>query len=165
MRKPVRLLVLDVDGVLTDGRLYFGPRGESLKVFHVRDGHGIVQLRRAGVAVAVISGRRSPMVTVRCRELGIAHVHQGVADKLPVLSRLCTRLKLTPAECACIGDDLPDLPLMQAVTRSFAVADAHPQVLRAAGHVTRLPGGAGAVREVCDLLLASLTRTGRGRSP
>lgn len=164
MRKPFRLLALDVDGVLTDGRLYFGPRGEVLKVFHVRDGYGIVQLRRAGVAVAVISGRRSPMVTVRCRELGIAHVYQGVADKLAVLSRLCARLKLTPAECACIGDDLPDLPLMRAVAHSFAVADAHPQVRRAAAHVTRLPGGAGAVREVCDLLLASSARPARGRS-
>jgi 3-deoxy-D-manno-octulosonate 8-phosphate phosphatase (KDO 8-P phosphatase) len=165
MRKPVLLLVLDVDGVLTDGRLYFGPRGESLKVFHVRDGLGLVQLRRAGFAVAVISGRRSPMVTVRCRELGIAHVHQGVADKIAVLTRLCARLKITPAECACIGDDLPDLPLMRAVAHSFAVADAHPQVLRAAGHVTRLPGGAGAVREVCDLLLAAGRRAPRGRPP
>jgi 3-deoxy-D-manno-octulosonate 8-phosphate phosphatase (KDO 8-P phosphatase) len=154
MRKAVRLLVLDVDGVLTDGRLYFGPRGESLKVFHVRDGFGLVQLRRAGLTVAVISGRRSPMVTVRCRELGITPVYQGVEDKLAVLMRLCARLKITPAECACIGDDLPDLPLMRAVAHSFAVADAHPQVLRAAGQVTRLPGGGGAVREVCDLLLA-----------
>ena len=82
-------------------------------------------------------------------------MHQGVSDKLAVFTRLCTRLKLTPAACACIGDDLPDLPLLHAVARSFAVADAHPQVRRAAAHVTRLPGGAGAVREVCDLLLAA----------
>jgi 3-deoxy-D-manno-octulosonate 8-phosphate phosphatase (KDO 8-P phosphatase) len=155
MSSPIRLLVLDVDGVLTDGRLYYGPRGEALKVFHVRDGYGLVQLRRAGVAVAVISGRRSPMVTVRCRELGIEHVHQGIADKLPVFTRLCARLKLTAAACACIGDDLPDLPLISAAGLGFAVADAHPQVRRAAGHVTRLPGGSGAVREVCDLLLAA----------
>jgi 3-deoxy-D-manno-octulosonate 8-phosphate phosphatase (KDO 8-P phosphatase) len=161
MRTPIRLLVLDVDGVLTDGRLYFGPRGESLKVFHVRDGHGIVQLRHAGVAVAVISGRRSPMVTARCRELGIEHVHQGIADKLAVFTRLRARLKLTPAACACVGDDLPDLPLMRSVALSFAVADAHPQVRRAAGHVTRLPGGGGAVREVCDLLLAAARRRRR----
>jgi 3-deoxy-D-manno-octulosonate 8-phosphate phosphatase (KDO 8-P phosphatase) len=158
MRQPIRLLVLDVDGVLTDGRLYFGPRGEALKVFHVRDGFGLVRLRQAGIAVAVISGRRSPMVTVRCRELGIEHVHQAIADKLPVFQRLCARLKLTPAACACIGDDLPDLPLMRAAGASFAVADAHPTVRRAAGRVTRLPGGAGAVREVCDLLLASPAR-------
>jgi 3-deoxy-D-manno-octulosonate 8-phosphate phosphatase (KDO 8-P phosphatase) len=160
MRQAIRLLVLDVDGVLTDGRLYFGPRGEALKVFHVRDGHGIVQLRRAGLEVAVISGRRSPMVAMRCRELGVRHVHQGSADKLAVLIRLCRRLRLTPAACACVGDDLPDLPLMQAVALSFAVADAHPDVRRAADHVTRLPGGSGAVREVCDRLLAvSVPRT------
>lgn len=157
MRQNIRLLVLDVDGVLTDGRLYFGPRGEALKVFHARDGHGIVQLRRAGLAVAVISGRRSPMAAVRCRELGIAHVHQGVADKLAVFTRLCARLKISPAACACVGDDLPDLPLLNTVALSFAVADAHPTVRRAAGHVTRLPGGMGAVREVCDLLLTAAT--------
>jgi len=160
--RNIRLLVLDVDGVLTDGRLYFGPRGESLKVFHVRDGQGIVQLRRAGIAVAVISGRRSPMVAARCRELGVEHVHQGVADKLAVFTRLCARLKVTAAVCCCIGDDLPDLPLMRAVACSFAVADAHPQVRRAAGRVTRLPGGAGAVREVCDLLLAAAMPARRG---
>ena len=165
MPQAIRLLVLDVDGVLTDGRLYFGARGEALKVFHVRDGHGIVQLRRAGIAVAVISGRRSPMVAVRCRELGIEHVHQGVGDKLAVFRRLCARLKLAPAACACIGDDLPDLPLLQAVGRSFAVADAHPDVRRVAGHVTALPGGSGAVREVCDLLLAAGgRRVPRGRA-
>jgi 3-deoxy-D-manno-octulosonate 8-phosphate phosphatase (KDO 8-P phosphatase) len=166
MRQPIRLLVLDVDGVLTDGRLYFGPRGEALKVFHVRDGLGLVQLRRAGIAVAVISGRRSPMVTVRCRELGIEHVHQGIADKLSTFNRLCARLKLTAAACACIGDDLPDLPLMHAVGLSFAVADAHPQVRRAAGRSTRLPGGGGAVREVCDLLLAAAAQpAARKRRP
>jgi 3-deoxy-D-manno-octulosonate 8-phosphate phosphatase (KDO 8-P phosphatase) len=152
--QPISLLVLDVDGVLTDGRLYFGARGEALKVFHVRDGHGIVQLRRAGVEVAVISGRRSPMVTVRCRELGMRHVHQGVSDKLRVFRRLCTRLRVAPGACAAVGDDLPDLPLLRAVAMSFAVADAHPQVRRAADRVTRAGGGRGAVREVCDHLLA-----------
>ncbi len=158
MPSAIRLLVLDVDGVLTDGRLYFGPRGETLKVFHVRDGNGIVQLRRAGVAVAVISGRRSSMVAVRCRELGVRHVYQGVRDKLGVLERLCARLKVPLAACAVVGDDLPDLPVMQAVSLSFAVADAHPTVRRAARFVTRLPGGTGAVREVCDQLLARAAR-------
>jgi 3-deoxy-D-manno-octulosonate 8-phosphate phosphatase (KDO 8-P phosphatase) len=153
MRRAISLLVLDVDGVLTDGRLYFGPRGEALKVFHVRDGQGLVLLRRAGVQLAVISGRRSPMVSARCRELGVRHVYQGVTDKLAVLRRLLRRLELEGADCACIGDDLPDLPLMAAVARSFAVADAHPSVRRRADVVTRLPGGCGAVREVCDQLL------------
>lgn len=153
MPRAIRLLVLDVDGVLTDGRLYFGPRGEALKVFHVHDGHGLVLLRRAGIEVAVISGRRSPMVSARCRELGVRHVHQGVRDKLAVFERLCERLKLAVSACACVGDDLPDLPLMQRVALSFAVADAHRDVRRAASLVTRLPGGGGAVREVCDHLL------------
>src|SRR5450755_2559896 len=106
------LLVLDVDGVLTDGRLYFGVRGEALKVFHARDGFGIAQLLRAQVQVAIISGRRSPMVTTRCRELGIAHVHQGIEDKLAVFQRLCARLKVSAEQCASVGDDLPDLPVM-----------------------------------------------------
>jgi 3-deoxy-D-manno-octulosonate 8-phosphate phosphatase (KDO 8-P phosphatase) len=162
-RPAIRLLVLDVDGVLTDGRLYFGPRGEALKAFDVRDGYGIVQLQRAGLPVAVISGRRSPMVTARCRELGVRHVHQGVSDKLAALVRLCKRLKLTPASCACVGDDLPDLPVMRATALSFAVADAHHEVRRAADVVTRCPGGRGAVREVCDHLLALRARRARLR--
>ena len=162
-RPVIRLLVLDVDGVLTDGRLYFGPRGEALKVFDVRDGLGIVQLQRAGLSVAVISGRRSPIVTARCRELGVRHVHQGVSDKLAVLVRLCARLKLTPAACACVGDDLPDVPLMRAAALSFAVADAHREVRRTADVVTRSPGGRGAVREVCDHLLALHARQARPR--
>ncbi|HSY05320.1 MAG TPA: HAD hydrolase family protein [Steroidobacteraceae bacterium] len=159
----IRLLVLDVDGVLTDGRLYFGARGEAFKVFDVRDGYGIVQLQRAGVTVAVISKRRSPMVVVRCRELGVRHVHQGVSDKLGVFARLCGRLRLTPAACACVGDDLPDLPLLRAAALSFAVADAHPEVRRAADIVTRQGGGRGAVREVCDRLLRLQTRRRRAR--
>ncbi|MBS0364483.1 MAG: HAD-IIIA family hydrolase [Proteobacteria bacterium] len=169
MRRPaaaaadIRLLVLDVDGVLTDGRLYFGARGEALKVFHVRDGHGIVQILRAGLAVAVISGRRSPMVRARCRELGIRHLHQGVADKLLPFTRLCTRLALAPSQCACIGDDLADVQLMRRVGLAFAVADAHAGARAAAHAVTRLPGGAGAVREVCDLLLAARGARAGGR--
>jgi 3-deoxy-D-manno-octulosonate 8-phosphate phosphatase (KDO 8-P phosphatase) len=163
MPSAIRLLVLDADGVLTDGRLYFGPRGEALKVFDVRDGYGIVQLQRAGFSVAVISGRRSPMLAARCRELGVRHVHQGVTDKLAVLARVCRRLKLTPGACACVGDDLPDVPLMRAAALSFAVADAHHAVRRAADIVTRLPGGRGAVREVCDHLLALEKRRARAR--
>ena len=163
MPPAIRLLVLDVDGVLTDGRLYFGPRGEALKAFHVRDGVGLRLLQRAGLQVAVISGRRSPMVAARCRELGVRHVVQGVGDKLAALMRLCARLKLTPAACASVGDDLPDVPLMRATALSFAVADAHRSARRAADVVTRLPGGGGAVREVCEHLLALRARKGRAR--
>ena len=150
----IRMLVLDVDGVMTDGRLHFGPRGEALKLFHVRDGLGIQQIARAGIEVAVISGRKSKMVEVRCRELGVEHVHQGAKDKLPVLEKLCARLKIEPSACACVGDDLPDIPLMRKVALAFAVADAHPEARHAAHLITKLPGGHGAVREVCDYLLA-----------
>jgi 3-deoxy-D-manno-octulosonate 8-phosphate phosphatase (KDO 8-P phosphatase) len=156
----IRLLVLDVDGVMTDGRLHFGPRGEALKLFHVRDGLGIQQVAKAGIEVAVISGRKSKMVEVRCRELGVEHVYQGAKNKLPVLEKLCARLKIEPSACACVGDDLPDIPLMGKVGLAFAVADAHPEARHAAHLITKLPGGHGAVREVCDYLL---THSGLGR--
>jgi 3-deoxy-D-manno-octulosonate 8-phosphate phosphatase (KDO 8-P phosphatase) len=147
------LLVLDVDGVLTDGRLYYGPSGEQLKVFHVRDGVGIRRLREYGIEVAIISGRRSRALALRARDLGIRYVAQGVADKLAAFRALCARLRLPPQECACIGDDSPDVALMSAVGLAFAVADAHAEARAAADRCTRLPGGAGAVREVCDYLL------------
>ena len=123
----IRLLVLDVDGVMTDGRLHFGPRGEALKVFHVRDGFGIQQLRRAGIDVAVISGRASPMVAVRCRELGVRHLLQGQSDKLAAFERLRTRLQVRPSACACVADDAPDVPLMRKVAPATpaAAASAH----------------------------------------
>jgi 3-deoxy-D-manno-octulosonate 8-phosphate phosphatase (KDO 8-P phosphatase) len=154
----IRLLVLDVDGVLTDGRLYFGSRGEALKAFHVRDGHGIKALQRAGIEIAVISGRRSRAVSLRCRELGIRHVIQGAEDKLEALTRLRTRLGLQTTACACVGDDTPDIPLMRVVGLGFAVADAHPAARAAAHHTTSRAGGQGAVREVCDRLLAARNR-------
>ena len=154
----IRLLVLDVDGVLTDGRLYYGPRGELIKCFHVRDGHGIKVLRAAGIEVAVLSGRRSAAVDRRCRELGIRHVIQGADDKLSAFGRLAARLRVRPSECACIGDDVPDVPLMRAVGLAFAVADAHPAARRTAHYTTSLQGGSGAVREVCDHLVGALGR-------
>ena len=149
----VRLLVLDVDGVLTDGRLFYGARGETLKVFHVRDGLGLKLLAGAGVTVAVISGRRSSMTARRCRELGVRHLVQGVEDKLAAFHRLRGRLGMSSSVCACVGDDVPDIPLMREVGLSFAVADAHEQARDAADVITRLSGGQGAVREVCDYLL------------
>ena len=157
-RKPtplskIELLVLDVDGVLTDGRLYFGAKGEALKVFHVRDGHGIKLLMQAGIQVAAVSGRRSAAVTARMRELGVPNVIQGCSDKVDALQRLTKRLKLNPLTCACIVDDTSDLPLMASVGFAAAVADAHPLVLSAAHWVSRQAGGHGAVRELCDELL------------
>jgi 3-deoxy-D-manno-octulosonate 8-phosphate phosphatase (KDO 8-P phosphatase) len=157
----IRLLVLDVDGVMTDGRLHFGLRGEAMKTFHVRDGLGIQQVREAGIEVAVISGRKSSMVTVRCRELGVRHVLQGEADKLAAFERLRMRLDMRPSACACVGDDAPDVPLMRKVGLAFAVADAHLDARNAAHIVTSLAGGQGAVREVCDYLLGVLRRENR----
>jgi 3-deoxy-D-manno-octulosonate 8-phosphate phosphatase (KDO 8-P phosphatase) len=158
--RKIQLLVLDVDGVLTDGRLYFGSRGEALKVFHVRDGHGIKLLMAAGVQVAAFSGRRSAATAARLRELKIPTVVQGCSDKLAALGKLTRRLKLDPLNCACIVDDTPDLPLMSAVGVAAAVADAHPIVRSAAHWITTAPGGLGAVREFCDALLCA--RAGRG---
>jgi 3-deoxy-D-manno-octulosonate 8-phosphate phosphatase (KDO 8-P phosphatase) len=151
----IALLVLDVDGVLTDGRLWYGPDGESHKAFDVRDGHGIRTLLAGGVGVAVISGRRSSAVTARMRELGVADVAQGVSDKARALAELLKRNAVEARRVACLVDDTPDLGLMAVVGLPAAVADAHPQVLAAAKHVTRAAGGRGAVREFCDFLLAA----------
>ncbi|MDR2215177.1 MAG: HAD-IIIA family hydrolase [Nevskiaceae bacterium] len=153
LARRIELLVLDVDGVLTDGSLWFGASGEQFKRFHARDGHGVKLLQQAGVTVAVISGRRSRAVAARCRELGIAHVFQGAANKSAVFDRLLTKLQLTADRAACIGDDTPDIPLMLRVAFAVAVRDAHPLACAAADRITTLPGGTGAVREVCDWLL------------
>ena len=157
-RKPaplgkIELVVLDVDGVLTDGRLYFSGRGEALKVFHVRDGHGIKLLMGSGVEVAAFTGRRSAAVTARMRELKVRNLIQGCNDKLAALRELTQRLGVEPLACACIVDDTPDLPLMSAVGLAAAVADAHPLVLSAAHWVSTARGGHGAVREFTDALL------------
>jgi 3-deoxy-D-manno-octulosonate 8-phosphate phosphatase (KDO 8-P phosphatase) len=149
----IELLILDVDGVLTDGRLYFGARGEALKAFHVRDGHGIKLLMTAGVRVAAFSGRRSAAVAARMKELGVPHVVQACSDKVAALHRLTERLKIDPLNCACIVDDTPDMPLMSAVGFACAVADAHPLVQSAAHWVAGANGGRGAVRELCDAIL------------
>jgi len=153
--RRIRLLALDVDGVLTDGRLYLSPAGEELKVFHVRDGSGLVAVQRAGITVAIVSGRDSAAVSRRAAELGIRHVHQGVADKGAELDRLLADLAIEPAETACVGDDTPDLPMLRRAGLAIAVADAHPALAEAAHWTTAAPGGRGAVREVCDLLLSA----------
>lgn len=153
LARRLRLVVLDVDGVLTDGGLWFGPRGEALKRFHVRDGHGVKLAQRAGLTVAVISGRRSAAVATRCRELGIRHVHQGVADKWAVLEKLLARLGVSARETLCMGDDTPDVPLFLRAGFAVAVNDAHPLAAAAADRLTTLRGGQGAVREMIDWLL------------
>jgi len=149
----IEMLLLDVDGVLTDGRLYFGARGEALKVFDVRDGHGIRLILASGVRVAAVSGRRAAAVSRRMAELGVDDVVQGCRDKVAALHELCRRRGTNPLACACIVDDTPDLPLMSAVGFAAAVADAHPLVRAAAHWVSESGGGRGAVRELCDRLL------------
>jgi 3-deoxy-D-manno-octulosonate 8-phosphate phosphatase (KDO 8-P phosphatase) len=151
--QAIRLLVLDVDGVLTDGRLYFGPQGETLKVFHVRDGHGLKMAQLAGIEVAFLSGRRSDAAYHRARELGISRFFEGLRDKLKVMQELEAGLKIAATQVAVVADDLVDLPIMARAGLAVAVADAAPEVAAAAHWVTRSPGGRGAVREVCDLLL------------
>lgn len=156
--QDIRLLVLDVDGVLTDGRLYFSAKGEELKCFHVRDGAGIVQLLKAGLQIAIISGRKSRAVELRMAELGVTWVRQGVSDKRSALRELLDILGIGPQAVACVGDDTPDLPLLEDARLAIAVSDAHPTVLAQAHYVTQAPGGCGAVREVCDLILQSQPR-------
>lgn len=151
--QQIRLLMLDVDGVLSDGLIYMGNRGEELKSFHVRDGYGIRCLLNNGLEVAVITGRCSQLVADRCASLGIKHLYQGQSDKLVALADLQHKLAMPVDQMAYIGDDLVDLPVMQQVALSVVVANAHPLLLPCADYRTRLHGGQGAVREVCDLLL------------
>lgn len=149
----IRLLVLDVDGVLTDGALHYDGEGRETKRFHVRDGYGLKALLRSGVEIAVISGRRSRATETRLSELGIRHARLGCDDKRAALAGFCKSLDVPLDAVACVGDDVPDLPMLTAVGLAIAVADAHPEVLGIANWQTRLGGGQGAVREVCDLLL------------
>lgn len=151
----VKLLILDCDGVLTDGRLYFGASGEELKVFHARDGQGLVDWHKAGGRTAIISGRNSPIVETRAKQLGIEFVFQGISDKVAKFHELLTLSGVEPDASAFVGDDIPDAEVFPLVSVSVAVADAHPRVLEAAGLVTSANGGRGAVREVTDLLLES----------
>ena len=156
----IRLLILDVDGVLTDGRLYFDAKGEALKVFHVRDGHGIKQAQRAGIEVALLSGRRSDAAYHRAKELGINRFHEGLRDKVAVMQEIMAAMGIEASQVAMVGDDLVDLPIMSRAGLAVAVADAVPEVLAAAQWVTTNPGGRGAVREVCDLLLKAQGKWG-----
>lgn len=154
----IRLAIFDVDGVLTDGRLWFTPQGDEFKAFHARDGHGIKLIQRAGIETAIISGRRSPAVALRMESLGVRHVYQGCEDKIEAFNHLLTHLKLTPAEACFMGDDILDLPILRRVGLAVAVADAHFSIRQNVHLQTRLPGGMGAARELCDLLLYAQDR-------
>lgn len=150
---PVRLLLLDVDGVLTDGRIVFDANGVESKFFNVKDGHGIKMVQRAGISVGIISGRESRVVANRAAELGITHLYQNALDKLVPYTELLERTGLSDHQVAYVGDDIIDLPLLRRVGFAAAPADAAPELLPYVHFVTRNGGGWGAVREVCDLLL------------
>lgn len=152
--KKVKMLGLDVDGVMTDGRLFYHDDGTETKAFDVRDGHGIKMLQQAGVEVFLISGRNSPLVEKRAADLGISELTQGVRDKVPVLEALLSKKGLQPQQVAFMGDDVVDLPVMTRVGLAIAVADASEHLFDSAHYVTLAPGGRGAVREVVELILA-----------
>ena len=154
----VRLVALDVDGVLTDGRLYFGARGEALKAFDVRDGLGLRWLQDAGIEVAIITGRRSGIVAARARDLGIRRVLQGQRDKHASLQRVLRQTGLAPQDCAFMGDDFPDLAVLGAVGLATTVADAPEELRRSVHWVAPSPGGRGAVRDLAGLILRAQGR-------
>jgi len=153
--RGIRLLGLDVDGVMTDGRLYYGTDGTEFKAFHVQDGSAMKMLLAAGMPIAIVTGRTSEAVDRRAEELGVPYLYTGIDDKLGVLEELCAKSGVVPGQMAYAGDDLGDLPLFDRVGMSFSVPDAHPAVTRRADYVTAARGGFGAVREICNLLLAA----------
>jgi 3-deoxy-D-manno-octulosonate 8-phosphate phosphatase (KDO 8-P phosphatase) len=154
----VKLLLLDCDGVLTDGRITLLENGDEEKSFHTRDGHGLVLLHRAGLRSAIISGRTSSAVERRARDLGIAFVRQGTWDKIKDFAEVLAAAEVDPADVACVGDDVTDIPLMRRSGFAVAVADATADTRAAAHYITSLPGGFGAVREVCELILKAQGR-------
>lgn len=154
----IRLLLMDCDGVLTDGRITLLDNGDEEKSFHTHDGHGLVLLHRAGLQSGIISGRTSRAVERRGRDLGIRFVRQGTWDKIKDFDELLAEARLDGREVAFIGDDVTDIPLMQRVELAVAVADAAPETRAAAHYITQLPGGFGAVREVCELILKAQGR-------
>ena len=154
----IRLVAFDIDGVFTDGRFYLSDEGVETKAFHTQDGFGVRQLLNAGIDVAVISSRKSNAVEKRMAELGVAHILQGCENKVAALDSIIAELGITPAECAYVGDDIPDLPLLAHVGVSVAVANAVPELHDQCDMSTSAAGGFGAVLEVCDLVLAAQDR-------
>ena len=154
----LKLLLLDCDGVLTDGRITLVEGGDELKSFHTRDGHGLVLLHRAGLTSGIISGRTSGAVERRARDLGVRFVRQGELNKIVAFEEVLREASVEASEVAFVGDDVVDIPLMRRSGLAFAVADATDETRAAAHYVTRLPGGFGAVREVCELILKAQGR-------
>lgn len=151
--KEIRLFIVDIDGVMTDGLLYFNAEGDSMKTFFARDGLGLRLLMDHGIEVGIITGRTSPIVSVRAQDLKIQHVYQGRLNKLEAFKELLEKLELTPPQVAYMGDDIIDVPLLAQVGLAATVQDAHPCVLPYCHFVSQFPGGRGAVRECCDLIL------------
>jgi len=151
----IKLVIFDVDGVLTDGSLYFGETGEEYKVFNVHDGLGFKLLQSTGVIIAVISSRKSKMVNDRLQNLGVKYIYQGQEHKKAAFDELLATLQLQPTEVAYVGDDLPDLALIQQVGLGICVANAHPLLKQHAAWQTEARGGHGAAREVCELIMAA----------
>ena len=154
----IRLIAFDIDGVFTDGRFYLSDDGVETKAFHTQDGYGVRRLMTAGIAVGVISGRHSLAVEKRMAELGVQHVILGCKDKVAAMDELAAALSIPVTACAYVGDDLPDLPLLEHVGFSVAVANAVPALREYCDYVTTKPGGFGAVREICDLLVTAADR-------
>jgi 3-deoxy-D-manno-octulosonate 8-phosphate phosphatase (KDO 8-P phosphatase) len=154
----VRLMIFDVDGVLTDGLLYYGANGEAMKAFNVRDGHGVKLLREGGIEVAILTARQSEIVAGRARELGIERVVQGAADKVAGFERVLRETRMSEQHCGYMGDDWPDLAVLARVGFAAAVADAAPEVRGAAHWVAAATGGRGAVRELAEFVLRAQGR-------
>lgn len=149
----IRLVIFDVDGVLTDGRLIIGDDGQEYKAFNTKDGHGMKMLRSTGVEIGIITGRTSNVVTLRMEGLGIEHLYQGQQDKLPAYEELKAKLGLKDEQVAYVGDDVVDLPIMCRVGLAMTVADAHPMVKEYAHWQSEYNGGRGAAREACELIM------------
>ncbi len=158
--RGITLLILDVDGVLTDGRIIIDDAGLESKQFDVRDGHGLKMLMRCGIDVVFLTGRKSLVVDHRAADLEIKEVHQGIWNKREVFDEILKRRKLSPEETAYIGDDVVDIPVLKRVGFGVAVADACPEAVGVADYVTERPGGRGAVREVCEMILKVQGRWG-----
>ncbi len=156
--RRIRYLLLDVDGVMTDGMIYLDQEGRETKAFNIYDGSGVHRIRKAGVQVGIITGRYSTIVDYRAKELGITEVHQRVLDKVKVYDQILVKYGLKDEEMAYMGDDVIDIPVLERVGLSVAVPNAHPEVRGRVDWITRSPGGRGAVRELTDLLLFSRTK-------
>jgi 3-deoxy-D-manno-octulosonate 8-phosphate phosphatase (KDO 8-P phosphatase) len=154
----VKLMIFDVDGVFTDGSLYFTAEGDTMKSFNSLDGHGVKMLQKIGIQTAIITGRKSGIVNARAKELGITHLFQGVEDKTVALEELLAKAGVAAADCGYMGDDWPDLAVMRRCGFAAAPANAHPEVIQRVHWVAEARGGHGAVREVCDAILRAQHR-------